>query len=112
MLRDRLEPVLRLEHHLPGEQVVSDAAHGVDVGARIDLLSQRDLRRHVGRRSRGQARRGLHRVGTESGDRLHQPEVQHLHEVVAQADAADVDVRGLDVAMHEARCMRLLQRLA
>ena len=47
-----------------------------------------------------------------SGDRLDQAEVEHLDEVVAQPEPPDVDVRRLDVAVHQAARVRLLQRLA
>ena len=44
-------------------------------------------------------------VATSAGlairHRLHQPEVEHLHEIVPEPQPADVDVGGLDVAVHQ-----------
>ena len=47
-----------------------------------------------------------------SRDRSHNPEIQHLHEVVLLAVAAEEDVRRLDVAVHQAAGLRLGERVA
>ncbi len=43
---------------------------------------------------------------------LHQPEIEHLHEVVFTAVAADEDVARLDVAMHDTALVSLRERVA
>ena len=42
----------------------------------------------------------------------HQSKVEHFHEVVVEPHAADVHVRGLDVAVHEAPRVRFSKRVA
>ena len=43
---------------------------------------------------------------------LHQPEVEHLDEVVVEAHPADVDVGGLDVAVDQSPRVRVGERVA
>ena len=38
---------------------------------------------------------------------FHEPEVEHLHEVVVEPHAADIDVGRLDIAVHETTHVRL-----
>ena len=51
-------------------------------------------------------------AGRATAPELHQPEIEHLHEVVVEAHAADVDIGRLDVAMDEAARVRVGQRVA
>ena len=98
------------EDQRPGEEVVGDAAERVDVGPPVDaLLAHGDLRRDVA----GRARRDP--LDREMGEflglrRLHQAEIEHLHEVVLQRHLARHDVGRLQVAVHEAAGVGFLQR--
>jgi len=81
------------EGRRPCEQLEDGRAERVDVGARIDGLVQRLLRRHVARRTHARERRAV--VGEVS-----HAEVEHLHE--ERRLAHHHQVLGLEVAMHDA----------
>ena len=84
----------------------------VDVGARVHAdLAKRDLGRDVAGRAR---RRALDRQLADvlACGALGQPEVQHLYEVVGERDAAQHDVRGLQVAMDHAAFVSFVKRRA
>ncbi len=102
-----------VEHALPGQQPVADAAEAVDVDAAVDVrLAQRHLGRHKrGRSCRHTFGRELRRAGLEAATRLDQAEVEHFDEVVVEAQAAGVDVRRLDVAVDQVSLMGLGQRM-
>ena len=71
------------------------------------------LRRHVRGSAQCQAGDARQRIVPGGGrEGLHQPEVEHLDEVVLPADASEVDIGGLDVPMHEPRVVGFLQRIA
>ena len=100
---------------MPREQEIGDTSERVEVGASVELLAERHLRRHVGGGSRGEADGGdeeLPLVRRGDRDLLDESEVEHFHEVVTEAQPADMDVRRLDVAMHETLGVCLLERLA
>ena len=114
--RDR--DVFALECALARQHLVEDHAEGPDVGAPIHGLAPRLLGRHVGGRPDDQThlraphreRRRVHRLRARCGgriQRLRQPEVEHLHGAVG----ADLDVRGLQVAMDDALLVRRFQRV-
>ena len=103
-----------VEDELACGKPVADRAERVDVGAPVDVrFPQRDLGRHVGRGARGHALLGELGLGICRGlDILHQPEVEHLHEVVVDAQAGGEDVGGLDVAVDQPVLVRVGERVA
>ena len=92
------------ERHLPRQQLVQDAAEGVDVGAGVRPFAAGLLRRHVvgrahhhaGGRDGGQ---GLGAGYAEIGD-------------LRRAARGDEDVLGLDVPVNDARCVRFAEAVA
>ena len=101
-----------VEHERAREQEVGDAAERVDVGAAVDRrFAHRHLRRDVARRARGRAFHRELRRQSSPRDELGQTEVEHLDEVVRQADLAEHHVRRLEVAVDQALLVRLLERL-
>ncbi len=115
MLERHLHRRPTVEDQLPGEQVVADTAEGVEVDAVPDLLRERQLGSHV----RGGA--GNHvllrelelvRAHLDVGLGFHQAEVQDLHEIDLGAEAAEEDVGGLDVPMHQAMRVGVLEAQA
>ena len=101
------------EHRPASEQVVADGAHRVEVAAHVAGCGRRErFRRHVERRSR-QHDRGRHRdLGAVGGDRLDQPEIEHLDDVGLAAALGQEDVRRLDVAVEQAALVRFGQGAA
>ena len=91
--RDRDE-VLAVERHVPGQQLVEHAAERVDVGAGVDLLPARLLRRDVVRRCRARCRSASARADVE---RARDPEVGDLGLPLRR----DEHVLRLHVAVHE-----------
>jgi hypothetical protein len=98
------------------QQLVKHRADRVDVGARVDLLAARLLRRHVGRRAEHRALRGRHRIG-----RFRQSTVERgllgahpLREPPVDddglAERAEQHVAGLQIAMDNATCVRVGHR--
>ena len=85
---------------LPDQQLVGDDADRVDVAARVDLGAEELLGRHVAGRAHDLAhlrqRRGIDARDAEIAD-LDAPVV------------VDQDVRGLDVAVHDALLVRVAQ---
>ncbi len=95
----------RLNGHLAGERVEEQAAERVDVRARVDALAADLLGRDVVERADPVA--GLRAAGDRQRV-LREPEVRQVDVVVG----GQQDVRGLDVAVHEAGGVRLVQRRA
>ena len=115
---DRVGHGLAREHRLAGEHLEQDAAEGPHVGAPVHRLAPRLLGAHVsrgaddhpGQRAGGSHRGQAGRLGARGLDRtdhrLRQAEVQNLDRVVGQ----ELDVGGLEVAVHHALVVRRLQR--
>ena len=117
--RDRFRHVGAAEHPPAGEHLVQYAPERPDVGALVDDLAARLLRAHVrgraeddaGRRHRGaryRRRRGDGFGGGWRGQRIHrfrEAEVEDLHGAIT----ANLDVRGLEVAMDDALPVRGFQ---
>ena len=108
---DRLESRLPVEDREPREERVSDGAERVEIrrGASTARPSAISGAMNAGVPAKKpvcvmSARRGR--------ERLHEAEVEHLHEIGIAAVAADEDVAGLDVAVDEARRVRLGERVA
>jgi hypothetical protein len=87
---------------LAGQRVVEHAAERVDVGARVDLLAGELLRRHEVDGADPLPRRGQPRLGA---DDLREAEVGEVGVL-----AAEQDVGGLDVAVHQPDGVRGVQR--
>src|SRR5688572_4417422 len=93
-----------LEHQLPGDQPVADAAGGVNVGAAVEvglperLLGSHVRRRAVNRQLPSQRDAGFRAVVCGLDD----PEIEDLDEVEFLAISAQEYVGRLDVAMHQA----------
>ena len=96
LVHDRHVIAARVGRHA-GQHFVEDDAERVDVGALVDLLAEDLLGRHVLRRADDVAGLGELRVAfaLRGGD----AEVHDLE----QAFLVDQHVRGLEVAMHDAR---------
>ena len=102
VLHQQVRDPVRLERKLTRDQLVDHDADGVDVGAVVDGLALGLLGRRVRRRAheRPLERRGRQRdVGAQ---RLDQAEVEQLHDVAPALPCDQVDVLGLEVAVHEA----------
>ena len=109
------------EQACPGQHLVEHHAKRPDVRALVDRLPARLLRRHVGGRAENHARlrHGRRRDAWESSrasadasapagvDRFRQTEVEHLHRAVG----ADLDVRGLEIAVNDALLVRRFERV-
>ena len=121
-VQDRVEDRRRgraTERQRARRHLVQHDAEREEVGARVELLAARLLRRHVrdraDRRARDSSdsfavvrvRRRPTRVGGRSADQLGQPEVEHLR----LAARGDEDVGGLDVAMDDALRVRRVERV-
>ncbi len=105
--------VLDEEGRLAGQQLVQDAAEGVEIGAGVHLLAEDLLGGHVARRADGHAGggdgvRGA-RVVTEQ---LREAEVHDLREVAPRARVEQEDVAGLEVAVHDAGALGVEQGAA
>ena len=99
--------------------LVQHYAEREQIGARVQFLSQRLLRRHVRHGSHRRARIGEHLFGGCIGGQggfwtrafrrhLGQTKIQNL----GLPAACDEDVRRLDVAMHDSLDMRSVQRIS
>ena len=95
---------------MPGEAVERDQTQRVDVGAAVELVSGELLWAHVLGRAHHEP--GLGHLLRVARARLRDPEVHHLHQVRPVAVLRDHDVVGLQVAVHDPRIMRDLQRVA
>ena len=110
MLRHHLHRRVAVEDLLPREQVIADASERVEVDAGIDRVAHHHLGRHVPGRADDEPRlRGQGVIHAPIGDGLHETEVEDLDEVAHQAELAEVDVGGLDVAVDEAADVGLLE---
>ena len=98
------------ERRVTGEHFVSHHAHGVEIRARIDeRIAHQLLGRHVARRADGQSdlRERSRRVSTRRLlDHAHDAEVGENRMSVLQED-----VVGLEIAMHDAECVREGERV-
>ena len=92
------------ERRPAGEQLVEQAAGGVDVAAGVDLLAAGLLGREVLRGADHGG--GLGHRGAGVGHRAGDAEVHHLH----VAGAGEHDVGRLDVAVHDALLVAVGQR--
>ena len=112
VLYQHADGVSCLKGRLASEALKHDHAERVDVGALIELLRPRLLRRHVARRAEDHA--GLRQLLAaelgvlEFGD----AEVEHLHKVCLAAGAVEEDVVGLEVPVHQPLTVRLGERRA
>jgi hypothetical protein len=106
-LHQQLQSVWCVEHQLSGQQVVRDTAQRVDVGPVADGLSERDLRRHVGRRAEYRTGDRDRQVGLCNW--LCQTEIENLDEIESQSQSSEMDVGRLDVAVDEASGMSLFE---
>ena len=102
-----LDVAVALEHDRAGQRAEQHAAERVDVGPRVDLDAARLLGRHVVGRAHREA--GARQVLLGGRDGLGQPEVGQ-ERVLGAVLARDEDVAGLDVAVHEAVPVRLVER--
>ncbi len=119
-LRRRLRRMVQMRHeHVderpvagkrsrPGHGLVEHDAGGVDVGARVELLAADLLRAHVIGRAADGAARGQVRVALAA--QLGDAEVEHLDVLFAGAQRLDEDVLRLEVAVHDAGGVRLIER--
>ena len=94
------------ERPLAAEQLVRHHARREDVGALVDRLARRLLGRHVGRRA--QDRADHRHLGRGLAAAPREPEVHDLDRAVGR----EHQVRRLDVAMHDAVAVRVLQAAA
>ena len=110
--RDELHLVVGLERLPAGEHLEEDHARGVDVGAGVDDLGERLLGRQVLGRPEDHARlregRDARRRGRETrlGD-LGDAEVEDLDDVGLAVALDEHDVVGLEVAVDDARGVRV-----
>ncbi len=100
-----------LERVHAGEQHVSDAGERVNIVARVRLFLVPHLERCIGGRQAAQALARIERrlLGLRHIRDAHRPrntEVQHFHGAVV----ADKNVRRLDIGMHDAFLVPVLQR--
>ena len=104
LLERQLRQRGRLVRQPPRQQLVGDDAERVDVGARAGLLAARLLGREVGGGAEHRPDLGDARLVDRAGD----PEVGELDDV----GVGDEQVAGLDVAVHDAVAMRVVEAAA
>src|SRR5690606_26021340 len=92
-----------LEGRAPGQELVEQAAHGVEVGAAVDVETLRLLGREVAGGAHHRLRLGHRRGGV--GQRPGDPEVHDLD----RALVGDHDVGRLDVPVDEPALVGVLQ---
>jgi hypothetical protein len=107
---DELGQLFLHEGRAAAEHLVRDAAQRVDVGARIEGVGERLLRREVRGRAHHHAHLGEARALLGVGD-ARDAEVENLGHFAAVAAPADHDVRRLQVAVHDAARVRFLEAL-
>jgi hypothetical protein len=95
------------ERRPPRDELVEDAAEGVQVGARVDGVAASLLRREVVRRADDRAGAGRDAALVAE---LRDAEVEDLREVLARARLHQHDVARLHVAVDDARVVRLGER--
>ena len=98
--------VISLERNLAGEQLVEDAAEGVDICSSVDLLAPDLLRSHVVERSDPLA------SGREAAVRrssLRQPEIRQIR-VLSAAPSGHQDVRRLHVPVDKPALVSRIER--
>ena len=103
--------IMPLNGGSPIEQLERDAADRVDIAARIRWPALTLLRRHVLRRSEHRAGRGQHEALFEIAEQdLREPEVEHLDDLAVRMIREHQVVR-LEIAMDDAREVRVVQRI-
>ena len=113
VLRRPLPGRVGLEGELAGEHLVRHHAERVDVAARVDGLARELLGAHVRRRPEHHALLGeLLLVLVFLARPLGDAEVEDLHEVLLPGALDEHHVVGLEVAVHDAAPVRLLERAA
>ena len=106
-LREQRERVVALEDWRPGDALVEHTPEREDVGARIDVsYAARLLDGHVPGRANHQP--GT-RASSPDGSRVGDAKIEDSH--VGDATARQEHVARLDVAMNDAACVRVAQRL-
>ena len=112
MLHEQPHGGLGGEHELAGQEPVGQTAGRINVGATVQISSHRLLGGNERRRTLDRVLPRVHRVRVRGVlDRPDNAEIQHFDEVVLLAVPADEDVRGFDVAMHQAARLGLGQRV-
>ena len=91
-----------LNGSLRGEQAVEHHAHGVEIGARVDLVAQHLFGRHVGRRAH-------HEPGVRQVLGARHARDAEVHDLDGPG-LGDHHVGGLQIAMHDAHAVRVGQR--
>ena len=94
--------IVALERQLACDHLVQHHSQRPDIGARVDRVSQRLLRRHV----RCRAHAGVDSGKLRRSRHLGQAEIHQLGHRLARPVLAKHDVRGLDVAVHNPSRMR------
>ena len=103
MLRDHRDDVVAHERRPAGDHLVQHGTERVEVGHGVRVLAERLLRRHVRRGADDQPRlRDAAPVHAEG-----EAEVAELRHAVL----GEEDVGGLQVAVHDAARVRVLERL-
>src|SRR5262249_20933635 len=103
------------ERQPAGEQLEQDHAHAVQVAAPVHLLAADLFGRDVAGGADGKVRAGVGDPGAKlapAGHQLGQPEIHHLDLFVRRVRVHDHQSGGLEVAVHNAALVRVLQGLA
>ncbi len=108
MLHQVTDLVSRAKDRFCGQQEPQQATDRIYVDAPVWLFAKDRLRGHVCGRPHG------HRLGAGGREiasvlAADEPKIKHFNKVVFDANATDVDVRWLDVAMNETHAVRLGQ---
>ena len=112
VLEDDVDGSRSGERHPAGEHVVEQHSQRIDVAALVRALVPRLLRGDVVRRPHERPGIGDVGLGVVAGEKFHQAEVQHLHEVVIVVLPEQHDVGRLQVAVDDPERVRLAQRTA
>ena len=94
------------ERHRPAQQLKRRTAQRVLIGPPVHLPALDLLRRHVRRRAQHQPRPGQRRARPALG----QAEIRQVHVIRQARPRIDQHVRGLDIAVHQPRPVRRIQR--
>ncbi len=116
LLPQHLHHVIGGEGHRAGEHLVEDDAHGVQVAAVIDGTADRLLGAHVARGAEdhagpGELGRGLLALLVTLSLDLGDAEVDELEQLVALVVGRDEHVLRLEVAVHDAVSVRVLEAM-